>query len=72
MNVERITALITLASAAFVWQKELNDLWQWISQPIVTGFKPVAKTPSFKPLSSVNTQGIPTDSQFADSPVANA
>ena len=70
--MNRIAALITLAAAAFVWQEELMDLWQCITQPIVTGYKPVAKTPKFKPLSPVNTQGIPTDSQFADSPVANA
>ena len=70
--MNRFAALITLAATAFVWQEELMELWQWASQPIVKGFKPVAKVPSFKPLSSVNTQGIPTDSQFADSPVANA
>ena len=72
MNFERITSLAIIASAALIWQKELMELWQWVSQPIVKGFKPVAKVPSFKTLSSVNTQGIPTDSQFADSPVANA
>ena len=70
--MNRIAALITLAATAFVWQEELMELWQWVSQPIVKGFKPIAKVPSFKSLSPVNTQGIPTDSQFADSPVPNA